>query len=231
MRIGGTPFRVIGLYRLPENIFQAPGQEIAAIVPYASALRSFRYDETQSLVVLVKPRDDVTVDEAMDAATRQLRRMRGIRPGEPNSFDMLTSDQVLDIFNQLTGVFFLVMIVLSSVALMVGGIGVMAIMMVSVTSRTREIGVRKALGATRKEILWQFLIEAATLTGIGGAAGIAVGLVSGELLKGLLGLSSGVPVWSAVLATAVSVSIGLIFGLIPANRAARLDPVEALRYE
>ena len=231
MRIGGTPFRVIGLYRLPENIFQAPGQEIAAIVPYASALQSFRYDETQSLVVLVKPRDGVTVDEAMDAATRQLRRMRGIRPGEPNSFDMLTSDQVLDIFNQLTGVFFLVMIVLSSVGLMVGGIGVMAIMMVSVTSRTREIGVRKALGATRKEILWQFLIEAATLTGIGGAAGIAVGLVSGELLKGLLGLSSGVPVWSAVLATAVSVSIGLIFGLIPANRAARLDPVEALRYE
>ena len=231
MRIGGTPFRVIGIYRLPENIFQAPGQEIAAIVPYASALQSFRYDETQSLVVLVKPRDGVTVDEAMDAATRQLRRMRGIRPGEPNSFDMLTSDQVLDIFNQLTGVFFLVMIVLSSVGLMVGGIGVMAIMMVSVTSRTREIGVRKALGATRTEILWQFLIEAATLTGIGGAAGIAVGLVSGELLKGLLGLSSGVPVWSAVLATAVSVSIGLIFGLIPANRAARLDPVEALRYE
>ncbi len=231
MRIGGTPFRVIGIYRLPENIFQAPGQEIAAIVPYASALQSFRYDETQSLVVLVKPRDGVTVDEAMDAATRQLRRMRGIRPGDPNSFDMLTSDQVLDIFNQLTGVFFLVMIVLSSVALMVGGIGVMAIMMVSVTSRTREIGVRKALGATRTEILWQFLIEAATLTGIGGAAGIAVGLIAGQLLKGLMGLSAGVPVWSAVLATAVSVSIGLIFGLIPANRAARMDPVEALRYE
>jgi putative ABC transport system permease protein len=231
MRIGGTPFRVIGIYRLPENIFQAPGQEIAAIVPYAAAEQSFRYDETQSLVVLVKPRDGVTVDQAMDAATRQLRRMRGIRPGEPNSFDMLTSDQVLNIFNQLTGVFFLVMIVLSSVALMVGGIGVMAIMMVSVTSRTREIGVRKALGATRKEILWQFLIEAATLTGIGGAAGIAVGLAAGQFLKDLLGLSAGVPVWSAVVATAVSVGIGLIFGLLPANRAARLDPVEALRYE
>ena len=220
-----------GLAQILFGLFQAPGQEIAAIVPYASALQSFRYDETQSLVVLVKPRDGVTVDEAMDAATRQLRRMRGIRPGEPNSFDMLTSDQVLEIFNQLTGVFFLVMIVLSSVGLMVGGIGVMAIMMVSVTSRTQEIGVRKALGATRKEILWQFLIEAATLTGIGGAAGIAVGLIAGQLLKGLLGLSAGVPVWSAVLATAVSVSIGLIFGMIPANRAARLDPVEALRYE
>jgi putative ABC transport system permease protein len=182
-------------------------------------------------VILVKPRDRVTVDEAIDAATLQLRRMRGLRPGDPNTFDILTSDQVLGIFNRLTGMFFLVMIVLSSVALMVGGIGVMAIMMVSVTSRTREIGVRKALGATRREILWQFLVEAATLTGVGGAAGIVVGLGAGQVLKGYLGLSTGVPVWSAVLATAVSVGIGLVFGLLPANRAARLDPVEALRYE
>ena len=231
MRIAGRSFRVVGIYRLPENIFQAPGQEIAAIVPYVTAERSFRYDETQSLVILVKPREGVTVDEAMDAATLQLRKMRGLHPGDPNSFDMLTSDQVLSIFNQLTGVFFLVMIVLSSVALMVGGIGVMAIMMVSVTSRTREIGVRKALGATRREILWQFLIEAATLTAVGGAVGILVGLGAGQLLKGALGLSTGVPVWSAVVATGVSVAIGLVFGMLPANRAARLDPVEALRYE
>ncbi len=101
----------------------------------------------------------------------------------------------------------------------------------SVTSRTREIGVRKAVGATRREILWQFLVEAATLTGVGGAAGILVGLGAGQVLKGYLGLSSGVPIWSAVLATAVSVGIGLVFGLLPANRAARMDPVEALRYE
>jgi putative ABC transport system permease protein len=231
MRIAGRSFRVVGIYRLPENIFQAPGQEISAIVPYVTAERSFRYDETQSLIILVKPREGVTVDEAMDAATLQLRKMRGLHPGDPNSFDMLTSDQVLSIFNQLTGVFFLVMIVLSSVALMVGGIGVMAIMMVSVTSRTREIGVRKALGATRREILWQFLIEAATLTAVGGAVGILVGLGAGQVLKGALGLSTGVPVWSAVVATGVSVAIGLVFGMLPANRAARLDPVEALRYE
>jgi putative ABC transport system permease protein len=231
MRIAGRSFRVVGIYRLPENIFQAPGQEISAIVPYVTAERSFRYDETQSLVILVKPREGVSVDRAMDAATLQLRRMRGLRPGEPNSFDMLTSDQVLSIFDQLTGVFFLVMIVLSSVALMVGGIGVMAIMMVSVTSRTREIGVRKALGATRREILWQFLIEAATLTAVGGTVGIVVGLGAGQALKGYLGLSTGVPVWSAVVATGVSIGIGLVFGMLPANRAARLDPVEALRYE
>ena len=167
----------------------------------------------------------------MDAVTVQLRRMRGHRPGDPNTFDLITSDEILNVFNRLTGVFFLVMIVLSSVALMVGGIGVMAIMMVSVTSRTREIGVRKAMGATRREIMWQFLVEAATLTLVGGALGILVGLLAGELLKGVLGFESGVPVWSALVATAVSVSIGLTFGLLPANRSARLDPVEALRYE
>ncbi len=231
MRVGGRAVRVIGIYRKPENIFQPPGQEISAIVPFEAARRLFRYDETNALVILVKPRDGVSVDRAMDATTVQLRRMRGLRPGDPNTFDMITSDQILSIFNRLTGVFFLVMIVLSSVALMVGGIGVMAIMMVSVTSRTREIGVRKAMGATRREILWQFLVEAATLTSIGGAVGIAIGIAAGQVLKGILGFESGVPIWSAVLATAVSVSIGLVFGLLPANRAARLDPVEALRYE
>src|SRR6266566_3584542 len=131
----------------------------------------FRYDETNALWIVVKPNDGITVSRAMDEVTVQLRRVRGLRAGDPNSFDLITQDQILDVFNKLTGVFFLVMLVLSSVALMVGGIGVMAIMMVSVTDRTREIGVRKALGATRREILWQFLVEAATLTLLGGVLG------------------------------------------------------------
>jgi len=231
IRIGSNPFTVIGLYRKPENIFQPPGQEISAIVPYEAARRSFRYDDVNSLIILVKPVPGVTVDRAMDLITVQLRKMRGLRPGEPNSFDLVTSDQVLGLFNRLTGVFFLVMIVLSSVALMVGGIGVMAIMLVSVTDRTREIGVRMALGATRREILWQFLVEAATLTLIGGVIGVTCGLGAGQLLKAVLQLESPVPLWSAAVATTVSIAIGLVFGLIPANRAARLDPVEALRYE
>ena len=231
MQIGGRPFRVVGLYRQAENIFQPPGQETAVIVPYEAARRNFRVDETNGLIILIKPQEGVTVDRAMDLTRVTLRRVRGIRPGEPDTFDMLTNDEVLSLFDRLTGVFFLVMIALSSVALMVGGIGVMAIMMVSVTDRTKEIGVRKAVGATRREILWQFLVEAATLTLVGGAIGIATGLGAGELLKWYMQLEAPVPLWSAVVATAVSVSIGLTFGLLPANRAARLDPVEALRYE
>jgi putative ABC transport system permease protein len=231
MRVGSSPFTVVGLYRKPENIFQPPGQEISAIVPYEAARRAFRYDDVNSLIILAKPVNGVTVDRAMDLITVQLRKMRGLRPGTPNTFDMITSDQVLSLFDRLTGVFFLVMIVLSSVALMVGGIGVMAIMLVSVTDRTREIGVRMALGATRREILWQFLVEAATLTMIGGVLGVVGGLGLGQVVKAVLQLESPVPLWSAVLATTVSVGIGLVFGLLPANRAAGLDPVEALRYE
>ncbi|MBI4420783.1 MAG: FtsX-like permease family protein, partial [Gemmatimonadetes bacterium] len=232
MRVGGRPLQVVGLYQRPKNFFEPPGApKIAAIVPFETARRAFYIDETHALVIAVKPRVDVSVSQAIDAVTTQLRRMRGIRTGDPNTFDIVTADQILGIFDRLTGVFFLVMIVLSSVALMVGGIGVMAIMMVSVTDRTREIGVRKAMGATRREILWQFLVEAATLTLLGGAIGIGIGMGTGEVLKRALGFESGVPLWSAVVATLVSVGIGLIFGLLPANRAARLDPVEALRYE
>jgi putative ABC transport system permease protein len=231
LRIGGRPLRVVGVYQNPANIFQPPTQEIAAVVPYETAHRYFRYDETNALWIVVKPRPGVTVEDAQASVTVALRRHRQLRPGDPDTFDFITQDQILDIFNQLTGIFFLVMVALSSVALMVGGIGVMAIMMVSVTDRTREIGVRKAVGATRREILWQFLVEAATLTMLGGAVGVIIGIAAGEVLKSILGFSAGVPLWSAAVACVVSAAIGLFFGLLPANRAAKLEPVEALRYE
>ncbi len=231
VRVGGRALRVIGIYQRPENIFEPPGQQIGAVIPFETARENFRYDETNALFISVKPRSGVPAPHVHDLATVALRRERRLRPGQPNTFDLITQDQILDTVSSLTSAFFAVMVALSSVALLVGGIGVMAIMMVSVTDRTKEIGLRKALGATRKEILWQFLVEAATLTLVGGLLGIVAGLGAGELLKAALNLQSAVPVWSAVLATVVSILIGLTFGLYPANRAARMDPVEALRHE
>ena len=231
IRIGPKALRVVGIYQKPDNIFEPPGQEIGAVIPFETARQNFRYDETNSLFIAVKPRVGVPVAEAQDLVTVALRRARNLRPGTPSTFDLISQDQILEVIGNFTSYFFVAMIALSSVALLVGGIGVMAIMMVSVTDRTKEIGLRKALGATRREILWQFLVEAATLTLIGGLLGILFGLASGELLKYVLQLESGVPLWSAVLACVVSIAIGLVFGLYPANRAARMDPVEALRHE
>ena len=229
--IGGRAARVIGVYVAPANIFNPPGQSTGAIVPYAMLDHQLPFDRTNALWIVVKPRPNVTVADAEEAVMVALRRMRHLRPSQANSFDLLTQDQILDTFNKLTGVFFLVMIVLSAVALLVGGIGVMAIMMVSVTDRTREIGVRKALGATRLDILLQFLVEAATLTGIGGLIGIFLGLAFGRLATAAMRIEATTPLLYTVVAVIVSVGIGVVFGLLPANRAARLDPVEALRYE
>ncbi len=231
IKVGGRPAEVIGLWLEPANIFAPPGQEVGAVVPYRMMDHQFDIDRTNALWIPVKPREGVSVADAQSAVTMVLREMRGLRPGDGSTFDLVTQDQVLDTFNNITGVFFLVMIVLSGVALLVGGIGVMAIMTVSVTSRTREIGVRKALGATRSDILQQFLVEAATLTSIGGAIGILVGLTFGKIASIALDVDAPVPLVFTVIAVCVSVGIGIVFGMVPARRAAKLDPIEALRYE
>jgi putative ABC transport system permease protein len=231
IHISGRPARIVGVYAQPGNIFSPPGQDIGVIVPYAMLDHQFTLDKTNALYIPVKPKPGVTTAQAQEAVTIALREMRRLRPADKNNFDLITQDQILDSFNKITAVFFLVMIVLSSVGLLVGGIGVMAIMMVSVTSRTREIGIRKALGATKREILFQFLVEAATLTGFGGILGILIGLTFGRLATLAMHIDASVPLGLTVIAVMVSVSIGIIFGMLPAQRAAKLDPIDALRYE
>lgn len=231
VRVGGRPVRVIGIYVQPGNIFSPPGSEIGAILPFRTLDAQFRIDKTNGLWIPVKPRVGVSVFDAQSAVTVALRTGRKLRPRDRNTFDLVTQDQVLDTFNSLTSVFFLVLIVLSSVALLVGGIGVMAIMMVSVTDRTREIGLRKALGATTGDIRLQFLVEAATLTGLGGIIGVLTGAAVGKLATVLLDITTAFPVTLTIIAVVSSLFVGILFGLIPANRAARLDPVDALRYE
>ncbi len=231
IRIGGRPANVIGVWQEPANVFAPPGAGVSAIVPFKLLDHQFDFDRTNALWIPAKPRTGVAVGDAQGAAIMAMREMRRLRPSDGNTFDLITQDQVLDTFQGLTSVFFLVMMVLSAVALLVGGIGVMAIMTVSVTSRTREIGVRKALGATRRDILLQFLVEASTLTGIGGLIGIVAGLALGRVASMAMSIDAPVPITLTLIAVVVSVGIGIVFGMLPARRAARLDPIEALRYE
>jgi putative ABC transport system permease protein len=183
------------------------------------------------LMLAVTPKDEYTVAEAQDQVTAALRVHRGLRPGAENNFALVSQDRLMESFNKVTQGFFLVMLALSSVGLMVGGVGVVAIMMISVTERTREIGVRKALGATRGEIMFQFLVEAATLTLVGGACGMLLGALIAWLIRAATPLPAAIPLWSVVLAVVASTVTGVFFGLYPASKASRLDPVEALRYE
>ncbi|MHB1313663.1 MAG: ABC transporter permease, partial [Gemmatimonadaceae bacterium] len=179
----------------------------------------------------VKPREGYRQDELIDDVTATLRGMRGLRPGRESNFAIITQDRIMDVYNKIFGMFFLVMISLSAVGLIVGGVGVVAIMMISVTERTREIGVRKALGATRGTILWQFLIEAVTLTGIGGAIGLFAGWGAALLVRQFSPIAASVPPMAVVAALGASAVTGILFGMLPAAKASKLDPVDALRYE
>jgi putative ABC transport system permease protein len=181
--------------------------------------------------IAVLPTEAATVQQAQDQVTTALRIRRGLHPAEADNFAIVTQDRVLDTFNKITAAFFIVMIALSSVGLMVGGVGVVAIMMISVTERTREIGVRKALGATRREIMFQFLVEAATLTLVGCIVGMAAGALIAWVVRSFTPIPATVPFLSVVAAVVASILTGVLFGLYPASKASRLDPVEALRYE
>ncbi len=229
IRLGGEPFQVVGVYRQKPNFFANIMKEWA-IVPNTTAIKYLDADPDW-LELLVVPAAAATQDQAIDDVMATLRVARGLRPGEENNFAVTRQQAIADFFDRITGIFALIMLVLSSIGLMVGGVGVVAIMMISVTERTREIGVRKALGATRREILWQFLVESMTVTTIGGAIGMLLGGGGALLVAALTPLPATVPLWSVAAALGVSAVTGIGFGLYPANKAARLDPVEALRHE
>jgi putative ABC transport system permease protein len=229
IKIFGQPFEVIGLHAEAASLFSNADDPRLAI-PHTTFTKVAEYWPGWMEIAVV-PTEAATVAEAQDQVTAALRSRRGLRPGDENNFALVTQDRVLDAFNSVTAGFFIAMIVLSSVGLMVGGVGVIAIMMISVTERTREIGVRKALGATRGEIVFQFLVEAATLTLVGCLIGMALGALVAWAVRSLTPIPATVPLLSVVAAVAASILTGVLFGLYPARKAASLDPVEALRYE
>ena len=227
--IAGQPFKVLGIYHY-EASFLSGGNKGRVIIPIESARKALKA-RMNDIGIAVIPAAGIARAEAIDDAIATMRARRGLRPGSDNSFAIITQDQLFDIYNKVFGAFFLVMVVLSAVGLIVGGVGVIAIMMISVTERTREIGVRKALGATRFTILWQFLVEAVTLTGIGAVIGLVLGTGTAFLIKSMTPIAASVPPMAVVAALLSSCFTGVLFGILPAAKAAKLDPVTALRYE
>jgi len=229
IKIGADDFRIVGVLQKREQFLFSGGsddQNNVIYVPFSVAKKLKPNADDVYVLAVAKPG---MMDEAKDQVRDLLRVRRQVPFTSPDNFGMETSESILDNFRSITSGLAIAMVVISSVGLMVGGIGVMNIMLVSVTERTREIGVRKAIGARRSDIMWQFLIEAATLTGIGGLVGLSIGWLLTLLLRLLL--PSYVPLWAPIGGFVASVGIGLIFGIWPAWKAARLDPIESLRYE
>jgi putative ABC transport system permease protein len=246
VRIGANEFTVIGvLGKRPSPGGFSTGADDFAVIPFSThekfygkvlkgsakiSANSFNPAVFRTAMIAVVPRAGMR-DDAMREVEALMRIRHKLNLEQPNDFDLATQDAVLKVWDQISRATFLGLIVISSIALMVGGIGVMAIMMISVTERTREIGVRKALGARRREILWQFLIEAVFLTSAGGLLGIVCGSGIGLLVHWLSGFPVSLPWWSFAIGIGFSATVGIFFGLFPAIKASRLDPIEALRYE
>ena len=228
--INGRNFKVIGVLKKRETFITPaddPGNENKAVyIPYETIRKIYPNVKENFVIAQAAPGK---MERALDEIRQTLRKRRKVPYNKPDNFGVQTSKGIIEQFGAITGGIFLLMVAISSVGLLIGGIGVMNIMLVSVTERTKEIGVRKAIGARRSDIVLQFLVEAATLTGLGGLLGILFGWGVAEIVK--LFMPTFVPLWAPIVGFAVSVGLGVGFGLWPAWKAARLDPIEALRYE
>jgi len=239
VRLDGQPYLVVGvLGTRPSPGGLNVGQDDFAVIPHTAYQKQFGIRVTralrgrlQSIMLAALPVDGSDRDETMREVASVMRIRHGLRLDEPNDFDLLTQDSILRLWDQISEATYLALVTISSIALMVGGIGVMAIMTISVKERTREIGTRRALGARRREILWQFLLEAVFLTAVGGVLGVMLGSTVGLGVHYATGFPISLPWWSFAIGVGFSTSVGIVFGLFPAIRASGLDPIEALRYE
>jgi putative ABC transport system permease protein len=228
IKIGNDEYTVTGTFVERKTIFGEMGENFA-LIPYTTYMANL-WKEYDSRHAIGAVREGVPVQKAKEEVTRVMRVRHKLKANKDDDFALVTSDAALEFLHRITGPIAAVLAAISSIALMVGGIGVMNMMLVSVTERTGEIGIRKAVGATRKDILWQFLIEAGTLTGVGGIVGICLGLLAAFAVSILTPLPSKLSVFYILLAVVFSIAIGVFFGLYPANRASKLDPVQAMSY-
>jgi putative ABC transport system permease protein len=229
IRINGKEYQVVGVLGKRKTIFGAFADNFIA-VPYTSFERDFLWwKQGPDINIIVD--SERHLDETRENVRATMRMRRKVPLNQPDDFAIVTAEAQLDFTKKITDKVALALVVLASIALMVGGIGVMVIMLVSVTERTAEIGIRKAIGATRGQITWQFLIEAATLSGIGGLVGIVIGLGLAFIPSALIGFPYTMPIGWVMVAVIMSVSVGLFFGIFPARKAAKLDPIVALRHE
>ncbi len=226
--VGGKRFRVVGELEKRGNFL---GQSLDDFVIMPHSTLGKRFGPNLQIFVDAKPVTVEETEQAIEEITELLRRRRGIPANKSEDFGVFTEDVLMDLYHRITGTFYIVMIAISSIALMVGGVGVTNIMFVSVTERTREIGLRLAVGARRTDVMLQFLTEAVVLTASGGIIGIAIGVFIGWMVEKLVHIPSAAPLWSLALGFAFSSAVGLFFGMYPAVKASRLDPVVALRYE
>lgn len=229
IRIGPEKFTVVGVLQKRGSMF-GQSQDNFIGIPLTTLMKYYPYD-LERIEIIATPNKHGYIQETIEQIINLLRRRRNVGFGKPNDFAVYTQDTMIDLYNQITGAAYLVMIVISSIGLLVGGIGVMNIMLVAVKERTREIGIRKAIGARSGDILKQFLIEAVVLTGVGGTLGVILGFSIAFLVRAATPLPASVTPWSVALGLLVSVSVGLFFGIFPAQKAAKLDPIVSLRYE